>query len=73
MAETWSKNVYSSNVSTVGYDEEEKVLYVTFLKGGAKYAYQGVPAELADNLANAPLVGSMLRTEIIPYYSGGRV
>ena len=72
MATTWEKSVYSSNVSTVAYDAEEKVMYVTFLKGGARYAYQGVPEELAEQLAQAPSVGSMLRNEIIPYYSGSR-
>ncbi len=72
MAITWEQQVYSSNVSTVAYDAETKEMFVTFLKGGARYVYRNVPEELARNLANAPSVGSMLRSEIIPYYSGSR-
>lgn len=67
----WEKQVYSSNVASVGYDREAKDLYVTFQKG-ARYVYRNVPEELADNLANAPSVGSMLRSEIAPYYSYAR-
>lgn len=65
---TWSQTVYSSNVSEVGYDAESKELYVTWLKG-RRSVYSGVPEELAQQLANAPSVGSMMRTDIIPYYS----
>lgn len=65
---TWSKDVYSSNVSTVGYDDETKELLITWTKG-KRSIYSGVPEELAEQLANAPSVGSMMRTEIIPYFS----
>lgn len=73
MAVDWSQNVYSSNVSAVEYDREAKEMFVTFLKGGARYVYRGVPEELAQQLANAPSVGSMLRNEVQPYYSYSRV
>jgi hypothetical protein len=63
----WSKEVYSSNVSTVGYDEETKELTITWAKGKTSI-YSGVPAELAEQLASASSVGSMMRTEIVPYY-----
>ena len=69
MSITWSKNVFSKTVAEVGYDEENKDLYVTWLKGGKRSVYANVPEELAHQLANAPSVGSMVRTEIIPYYS----
>jgi hypothetical protein len=72
MGETWSQNVFSSNVSTVAYDAEEKVLYVTFQKG-QRYAYKDVPEDVAERLANAPSVGSMLRSDIQPNYSYSRV
>lgn len=70
---TWSKDVYSSNLQTVEYDQETKEMFVTFLKGGARYVYDGVPEELANSLALAASPGSMLRTEVQPYYAYRRV
>lgn len=64
---TWSKHVYSSNVSEVGYDDESHDLIVIF-NNGTRYAYEGVPEELAHQLSLAPSVGSMLNTEIKGYY-----
>lgn len=64
---TWSKDVYSSNVQTVAYDADTSDLYVTWAKGRTS-VYSGVPAELADQVANAASVGSMLNAEIKPYY-----
>ena len=63
----WSKSVYSSNVSQVGYDPETKELLITWSKG-KQSIYSGVPEELAENLVNAPSVGSMLNSEVKPYY-----
>lgn len=65
---SWEKPVYSSNVQTVGYDPENKELLITWTKG-KRSIYSGVPEELAEQLANAPSVGSMIHTEIIPYFS----
>ena len=64
---SWSRDVFSSNVSTVGYDPETKDLTITWTKG-KRSIYSNVPEELAEQLVNAASVGSMLRTEIIPYY-----
>lgn len=64
---SWSKEVYSSNVSTVGYDPDTLELIITWTKG-KRSIYSGVPEELAEQLVNAPSVGSMMRTEIVPYY-----
>lgn len=66
MAE-WSKEVYSSNVSTVGYDPDTKELIITWTKG-KRSIYSGVPEELAEQLANASSVGSMLNAEVKPYF-----
>lgn len=63
----WSKDVYSSNVSTVSYDPESKELIITWSKG-KRSIYSGVPEELAEQLANAPSVGSMLNAEIKNYF-----
>lgn len=65
---SWEKSVYSSNVESVGYDSEAKELIVTWKKG-KRSIYAGVPEELAEQLSNAPSVGSMINAEIKPYYS----
>ena len=64
---SWSRSVYSSNVQEVGYDPDTKELLITWTKG-KQSIYSGVPEELAEQLANAPSVGSMLNAEIKPYY-----
>lgn len=64
----WSKNVYSTMVSEVAYDEERQELRVTFARGKTA-AYAGVPEDKALELANAPSVGQYLNSEIKPYYS----
>lgn len=68
MSIAWTQDVYSSNVQSIGYDQENKELIVTWNKG-KRSIYSGVPEELAQQLANAPSVGSMMKMEIIPYYS----
>ena len=64
---TWEKKVYSSNVSVIGYDAEKKELFVTWTRG-KRSVYSGVPPELAEDVANAPSVGSILNAEVKPYY-----
>ena len=64
----WTKNVYSSNVQEVGYDPETKELYITWTRG-KQSIYSGVPEELAVDLSNAPSVGSMLNSEVKPFYA----
>lgn len=59
----WERNVFSSNVQAVGYDDESEELLVTW-KNGKVSAYQGVPEETADALAKAPSVGTMLNMDI---------
>ena len=65
---TWTKTVYSSMVAEVGYDAEQKELYITWTRG-KRSIYSGVPEELAQQVANAPSVGSILNSDIKPYYS----
>jgi hypothetical protein len=66
---SWTRNVYSSMVSEVGYDTDSNELLVTWAKGGKTSAYAGVPEEKALELANAPSVGQMIISEIKPFYS----
>ena len=63
----WTKSVYSSNVQEVGYDPDTKELYITWTRG-KQSIYSGVPEELAVDLSNAPSVGSMLNSEVKPFY-----
>lgn len=64
----WSKNVFSTMVSAVGYDEEKSELMITWAKSGKTSVYAGVPEGVALDLSNAPSVGQMVITEIKPYY-----
>lgn len=59
----WHKNVFSSNVQTVGYDEETQEMVITF-SNGRQYAYEGVPEHVAHNLSNSVSVGTALNAEI---------
>lgn len=68
MAESWSVAVYSSNVSTIGYDADSEELLVTW-NSGKRSAYANVPEALALELSKAPSVGQMLNQQIKPYYS----
>ena len=63
----WTKSVYSSMVSEVGYDPETKELSITWTRG-KRSIYSGVPEELAVDLSNAASVGTMLNQEIKNFY-----
>lgn len=64
---SWTQEVFSSNVISVGYDEENQDLIITW-KNGRQSAYNGVTEELALELSKAPSVGSMLNSDIKPNY-----
>jgi len=57
------KSVYSSHVSEIGYDEDAQQLHVVF-NTGRHAVYQGVPAEVAANVLNAPSIGEALTASI---------
>ena len=61
--------VNSSNIESIGYDEENQEVYVKFLNGTV-YAYKGVPQHEFENLRDAPSLGSYLHRNyknIYPY------
>lgn len=64
--------VSSSNVESVGYNEEENLLYVRFLSG-ALYRYKGVNLYEFEGLRNAPSVGSYLHRNIKNVYPYERI
>jgi hypothetical protein len=63
---SWTKDVFSSRVSQVGWDEDTQEIIVRWAKGGKTSAYSGADEETALRLANAASVGQMINQEIIP-------
>ena len=62
-------HVESSNVDSVGYDEQTEIVYIRFLSGSL-YIYKGVPKFEFENLRDAPSVGSYLHRNyknVYPY------
>lgn len=61
--------VNSSNIAEVGYDEENKEVYVRFLNNSL-YVYKGVPIFEYESLINSPSLGSYLNRNyknVYPY------
>ena len=63
----WEKSVFSSNVQSIGYDDETQDLLVTWNNGRVS-AYSGVSEELAVEVSQAPSVGGMLNSTIKNQY-----
>jgi hypothetical protein len=66
------QQVSSSNIRSIGHDEETEVLEVEF-KSGAVYQYSGVSAHLAQNLLGATSVGSYFAANIKDNFQFKRV
>ncbi len=66
------KNVKSSNIKSIGYDEDSQILEVRFLKGGL-YQYLGVPPEEHQALMASGSCGSCLSDRIKGRYRYVRV
>ncbi len=61
--------VSSSNIDSIGYDEQNQEVYVRFLNNSL-YVYKGVPAHECQNLMEAPSQGSYLNRNfknVYPY------
>lgn len=57
------KNVFSSHVQRVGYDEETGELHVHFSNGHEGF-YQGIPPEVARDVLTAPSIGQELHRTV---------
>ena len=57
------REVYSSHVSTIAYDDETKRLSVTWDTGKTSN-YEGVPQQLAESVMNSWSVGTALHDQI---------
>lgn len=55
--------VTSSQIASVGYDEDKRELHVRF-KNGALYVYSAVPQDVYDGLLAADSVGSTFHTTV---------
>ncbi len=64
--------VSSSNIQSIGYDEQNQELYVRFLNNSL-YVYKGVPEFEYQNLMQAPSHGSYLNRNIKNVYPYERV
>lgn len=64
--------VSSSNVESVGYDEESETLEVEF-KNGALYQYFDVPQGAYNGLVSADSIGAYLAENIKGVYRYSRV
>lgn len=64
--------VSSSNVQSIGYDENTQILYVRFLNG-TMYSYSNVPYVIYEQLLNAPSVGSYMHRNIKDRYPYERI
>ena len=58
--------VESSAVARIGYDAEAEEAFVEYL-GGGLYAYEGVPAGVFEELANAESKGTFVNAVIKEY------
>lgn len=65
---SWSRSVFSSMVSEVGYDSDAKEMLVTWAKSRKQSAYEGVPEDVADTCSRAPSVGQFINEQIKGFY-----
>ena len=61
------KDVSSSNIKSVGYDEEKKELVIEFTKGGI-YTYSDVPKDCYEEFLGAGSLGQFFHMKIKGVY-----
>ena len=66
------QSVASTNLASVGYDEETRTLEVEFLNRRI-YQYYGVPHDVHDQLMQAPSKGQFFNAHIRDSYPFSRV
>lgn len=57
------KDVESSNISRIAYDDINEALYVKY-KQGTEYRYLNVPKKIYEDLSNAESKGSYMNSQI---------
>jgi len=63
--------VVSSNISTIGYDEDTQELYIEFKK--STYKYDNVPKKIFDELFVASSAGLYYLNNIRGIYNGTKI
>jgi len=64
MARPQMRNVFSSHVDQIGYDEEAGELHVTFSRTGKTAVYANVSAKEARAVLEAPSIGEAMWRQI---------
>ena len=64
--------VESSNIKSIGYETETKILKVEYLSG-LKYEYSDVPANIFDDFLDSVSKGKYMNQVIKGQYEGRRV
>lgn len=62
------KQVKSSNIKSIGYDEEKKLLQIEFRNTGSLYEYSNIEKSMYEELMSAPSVGSYFIKKIKDLY-----
>lgn len=62
------KDVFSSDIRSIGFDYEKSALIVVWLRSGRVSMYSDVPAKIAEDVMKSWSVGSAVRTEIKPNF-----
>jgi KTSC domain len=69
---SWSRDVFSSMIQAVGWDDDSNELIVEF-KNGVAWGYSGADEAFADQLSKAASVGGMFNTEVKNQLAGRRI
>ena len=65
--------VNSSNISYIGYVEEDKELFITFRSNNSTYKYVDVSKDVYENLKASSSIGSYFRNHIQSKYAHSKV
>lgn len=68
---SWSRDVYSSMIQSVGFDDDLNAMVIEF-KNGTTWAYDADEA-YADQLSKAASVGGQFHTEVKNQMAGRRI
>lgn len=63
----------SSAISHVGYQDQRRLLYVTYRGSGGSYVYVDVPRRDYDDLLKAESKGAFVNERIKPHYKCQRL
>jgi len=64
--------IASTNVASIGYDEQAAILEVEFVKGGI-YQYFGIPRDLYEEFLASPSKGAFINTRIRGVFAHAKV